>query len=333
MEFVMTNGWSRIYDRKMGLETGDPRKFKSFEEVQEAYRRQVDWFLSNRTKVSNIGEQIVAELAPTVYESALIEDCIERGICREEGGARYNQAGIQSLGSSDVADSLAAIKKLVFEDKRITMDQLCDALDHNFEGYEDLRQMLLKAPKFGNDDDYADEQKVFASHVFASETVKHKNTRGGCTTPYAGDMASYVPFGKVVGALPSGRLATEPLGDAFSPCAGCDMEGPTAVLKSMAKIDHVEYFGGTILNLRMEPAVFEKEDGVKRLTDFIRAFVDQRIFHMQINIVSSDTLRAAQEEPEKYRDLLVKVAGYSAYFLELSRPLQNGIIARTEHGL
>ena len=333
MEFVMTNGWSRIYHRKMGLETGDPRQFKSFEEVEEAYRKQVAWFLSNRAIVNNIGERTVAELAPTVYESALIEDCIENGICREEGGARYNQAGIQSLGSSDAADSLTAIKKLVFEDKKITMDQLCDALDKNFEGYDELRQMLLKAPKFGNDEDYADEQKIFASHVFTSSTVKQKNTRGGYTTPYAGDMAAYVPFGEAVGALPSGRLAGKPLGDAFSPCAGCDLKGPTAVLKSMGKVDHVEYFGGTILNMRMDPALFKKEDGVKRLADFIRAFVDQKIFHIQINVVSSDTLRAAQREPEKYRDLLVKVAGYSAYFVQLSKSLQDGIIARTEHRL
>ena len=333
MEFVMTNGWSRLYQRKVGLETGDPREFKSFEDVKEAYRKQVAWFLRNRTIVGNIGERAVAELAPTVYESALIDDCIEKGVCREEGGARYNQTGIQSLGSSDAADSLTAIRKLVFEDREITMDELCDALDQNFEGYEELRRKLLNAPKFGNDDDYADEQKVFVSHMFAAETVKHKNTRGGHTTPYAGDMASYVPFGQVVGALPSGRLSGVPLGDAFSPCAGCDLKGPTAVLKSMGKIDHVEYFGGTILNMRMDPVIFEKEDGLKRLVDFVRSFVDQRIFHMQINVVSSDTLSAAQKEPEKHRDLLVKVAGYGAYFVQLSKPLQDGIIARTEHRL
>jgi len=333
MEFVLTNGRSRIYNRKMGLETGDPREFKSYGEVEEAYRKQLVWFLDNRSIVNNIGERTLAEMAPTVFESALIEDCIEKGICREEGGARYNQTGIQSLGSSDAADSLTTIKKLVFEDKTITMDQLCEALDHNFEGYEDIHKLCTEAPKFGNDDDYADEQKIFVSHVFASETVKQKNTRGGCTTPYAGDMASYVPMGEVVGALPSGRLSGKPLGDAFSPCAGCDLEGPTAVLKSMGKVDHVEYFGGTILNLRMDPAVFKKEDGVKRLVDFIRAFVDQKVFHMQINVVSSDTLKAAQKDPVEHRDLLVKVAGYSAYFVQLSKALQDGIIARTEHGL
>jgi len=333
MEFVMSNGWSRVYNRKMGLETGDPRQFKSFEDVKGAYRKQVAWFSSKRSMVCNIGERATAELAPTVYESALIDDCIEKGISREEGGARYNQSGIQSLGSSDAADSLTAIKKLVFEDKRITMDQLCEALDNNFEGYDEIRRMLLKAPKFGNDDDYADEQKAWVSHVFAVETAKQKNSRGGRTTPYAGDMASYVPFGNVVGALPSGRLSREPLGDAFSPCAGCDLKGPTAVLKSMGKVDHVEYYGGTILNMRMDPAIFEKEDGIKRLVDFIRSFLDQKVFHMQINVVSSDTLKAAQEEPDDYRDLLVKVAGYSAYFVQLGKSLQDGIIARTEHGL
>lgn len=333
MEFVLTNGVSRRYGRKMGLETGDPRQFKSFQEVKEAYRKQVAYITRNRTIAHNIEEQIIADLSPTPYESALIEDCIEKGICRELGGAHYNfNTGVVGAGSTDAADSLTAIKKLVFDDEKITMDQLCDALDKNFEGYEELRQMLLAAPKFGNDDGYADEEAAFVSHVYASESVKQKNTRGGHCSPGGSPLSMYITCGQVVGALPSGRQAWKPLSDAWSPCAGKDIEGPTAVLKSMGKIDNVELLGGVILNMRLDPSIF-KDGDVKRLVDLIRTFVDQKIYHIQINVVSSDTLRAAQKEPSGYQDLMVKVAGYNAFFVRLTKPLQDGIIARTEHGL
>ena len=332
MEFVMTNGMSRIYGRKMGLETGDPRQFKSFEEVQQAFHKQVVWIRRNRAITSNIEERIAAELFPTVYESSLIKDCIEKGKPRESGGAHYNfNTGVVGAGAPDVGDSLAAIKRLVFEDKKITMDQLCDALDKNFEGYEEIRQMLLKVPKFGNDDDYADEQTAYVSHVYASEMVKQKNTRGGHCCPGGSPLSGYIACGMVVGALPSGRLAWQPLSDGWSPCAGSDVKGPTAVLKSMSKIDNVELLGGVIHNMRIDASVF-KDGNVKALVDFIRTFIDQKTYHIQINTVSSETLRAAQKEPDKYRDLVVKVAGYNAFFVRLNEPLQEGIIARTAHG-
>ena len=334
MELVMTNGWSQHDHRKIGLETGNPRQFKSFEEVREAFHKQVAWMRRNSQISGNIAEQTIAELSPTVYESALIEDCIEKGICREEGGAHYNfNTGSVPTGSTDAGDSLTAIKKLVFDDKKITMDQLCDALGKNFEGYDGLRQMLLKAPKFGNDDDYADEQVAWVMHEWVSEAKKIKNARGGYCCPGGSPLSGYLSQGMVVGALPSGRLAGKPLSDAASPSAGGDLNGPTAVLKSMGKIDNVEILGGVVLNMRIDPGVFKDGDGFKRLADLIRAFVDQKIYHVQINVVSSDTLRAAQKEPDKYRGLVVKVAGYNAFFVQLSKPLQDGIIARTEHRL
>lgn len=269
-----------------------------------------------------------------MYESALIEDCIEKGICREEGGAHYNfNIGAVDVGSSDASDSLAAIKKLVFDDKKITMAELCDALDHNFEGCDDIRKMCLEVPKFGSDDDYADEQKAWVLHQWVSEFTKLKNLRGGYGSPGGSSLAVYIPFGKVVGALPSGRLAGEPLAPGISPSPGKDLEGPTALFKSVGKIDHVEIPGGDTLTTRIDPAIFKNEDGVKILADLMRTFVDQKIYHIQINVVSADTLRAAQNEPEKYRDLIVKVAGYSALFTELSKPLQDSIIDRTVHGL
>jgi len=332
LELVLTNGWSRYYNKKLGLETGDPRQFKSFEELREAFKKQATWILNGINTVSEIVEETLAELCPTPYESALIEDCIEKGISRESGGARYNFSPmIVGVGGVDAGDSLAAIKKLVFDEKKITMDQLCTALDNNFEGYEELRQMLLKAPKFGNDDDYVDEQVAWVSHVYADGANKCRNPRGGHGTPIGAPMQMYVYCGEVTGALPSGRLAWQPLSDAWSPGAGNDLNGPTSVLNSAGKIDHVELMSGVTLNMRLDPVVFKSDDGLKRCADMIRTFVDQKIFQVQINVVSSDTLRAAQKEPAKYRDVMVKVAGYSAYFTSLPKPLQDGLIARTEH--
>ncbi|KKN81342.1 hypothetical protein LCGC14_0320890 [marine sediment metagenome] len=336
LEMVMTNGWNRAENRKLGMETGDPRQFKSFEEVREALRKQVAWLCKDIITVHNLVEETLADICPTIYESALIDDCIENGTTRESGGARYNFSPIVSgAGAIDAGDSLAAIKKLVFEEKKITMGELCDALDNNFEGYEEIHQMLLNAPKYGNDDDYADEQSAWASHLFAEEVSRLKNPRGGYATPIGAPLMMYMYCGWYTGALPSGRLAGKPLSDAWSPCAGNDVNGPTSVLKSMGKIDHVELRSGVTLNMRIDPVVFKGEDeiGVKRLADMIRTFVDQKIFHVQINVVSSDTLRAAQKEPDKFRDILVKVAGYSAFFVKLPKGLQDGIIMRTEHKL
>ena len=334
LELALTNGLRRSDGEKVGEETGDPRQFKSFEEVQEAFRLQVVKMRKDTQVSGSLYEQRLIDMCPTIYESSMIEGCIEKGLCREEGGAHYNfNTGGTEVGSSDAGDSLAAIKKLVFDDKKITMDQLCDALESNFEGHDDIRKMCVEVPKFGNDEDYVDEQKAWVVHQWASEFMKIKNLRGGYGCPGGSSMASYIPAGKVVGALPSGRLAGEPLAPAGSPSAGKDVNGPTAVLNSMGKLDNVEVLGGLSLTTRIDPAVFESRKGVKRLADMIRTFVDQKIFHLQFNIVSSDTLRAAQKEPEDYRDLMVKVAGYNAYFTHLPKDLQDSIIGRTEHGM
>lgn len=317
-----------------GVETGEPRQFKSFDEVKEAFHRQVVEIVRRSQIDGIIYEQTLIDFYPVVYVSALIDDCIEKGICRENGGAHYNfNTGTTEVGSSDAADSLAAMKKLVFDQKRITMAQLCEALDHNFEGYEDIRKMCLEAPKFGNDDDYVDELKAWVVHVWASEFMKVKNLRGGHGCPGGSSMTGYISGGKRVGTLPSGRLAGEPLAPAGSPCIGKDRNGITSVLKSMGKVDGIEVLGGLSLTARIDPAVFEKGDGVKRMADLMRTFVDQKVFHIQFNVTSSDTLKAAQKEPEEYRDLMVKVAGWNAYFTQLTKEVQDSIIARTEHGL
>jgi formate C-acetyltransferase len=332
LELVLTNGIRRPDQKEIGVKTGDPRQFKSFEEVQDAYHKQVAFMRERTQEFGDAFEQVLIDQYPMVYESALIEGCIEKGLSREDGGAHYNfNTGGTEVGSSDAGDSLAAIKKLVFDEKKVTMTDLCDALDANFKGYDEIRKMCLQAPKFGNDIDYADEQKAWVVHQWASEFMKLKNLRGGYGCPGGSSMAAYVPEGKNVGALPSGRLAAEPLAPAGSPCIGKDVNGVTAVLKSMGKVDGVEVLAGLSLTSRIDPGVFKSKDGVKRMADMIRTFVDQKIFHLQFNITSSETLRAAQREPDKYRDLMVKVAGYNAYFTHLDKELQDTIIARSEH--
>ena len=334
LELALNNGIRRSDGRKMGAETGNPRKFETFADLGAAFTEQVKWMRKQIEDRGHRQERKVIDLSPTVYESSLIEGCIESATCREEGGAHYNfNTGAVVSGSTDVGDSLAAIEKLVFEDKTLTMSQLCDALESGFEGHEDIRKLCLAAPKFGNDDDRTDAHAAWVLHQWAAEFTKMRNLRGGSGCPGGSPMWHYVPEGRIVGALPSGRGPGEPLADAASPSSGMDLKGPTAVLKSMGKVDHVEILGGVILNMRVDPAVAADREGIGRLADLIRTFVDQKVFHVQINIISTDTLKAAQREPEKHRDLVVKVAGYSAYFTQLTKNLQDTIIRRTVHGL
>jgi formate C-acetyltransferase len=330
VELALTNGKSRTYGRQIGIETGDPREFKSFDEVREAFSKQVASLLRKGIIDSHMSERA---LVPKAFNSALVEDCIEKGISKEEGGARYNVSGVQTWGRIDAGNSLAAVKKLIFDDKKITMDQLCQALDKNFDGYDDIRKMCTQAPKFGNDDDFVDEQVAWVTHIVNEEAKRYKSTYGGCKVVTEVPSASYLAYGKIVGALPSGRLAGEPLCEAGTPTAGSALNGPTAILKSVGKVNNAEVNQGSTLNMRLDPAVFETDNGFKRLADLIRVFVDQKVDHVQINVVSSDTLVAAQKTPEQYKDLTVKVAGYNARFVELHKELQDTIIARTEHGL
>jgi len=331
-ELTLTNGMTRSGKERVGSETGDPREFESFDDFRNAYQQQLAWLIRTNAIAANIGE--IAFLQPTVFASALTEDCIENGVAKEKGGARYNVGGGTGLtGSVDIGNSLAAVKKLVFDERTVTMDDLLKALGSNFEGYDHIRRKCLDTAKFGNDDDYVDEQVAWVTHITAEETKRYKTTYGGHRYAMQVPMSTYVPAGLPVGALPSGRLAGEPLAPAFSPTQGTDVKGPTAVLKSLGKVDNAEVSLGQTLNMTIDPAVFEKEDGVKRLADLIRTFVDQKIDQVQFNVVSADTLRGAQKEPEKHRELLVKVAGYNARFTLLQKEIQDSIIARTEHGL
>jgi len=330
MELALTNGRSRTNGRQIGVETGDPTQFKCFDEVREAFSKQVASLLRKGIIASNMAER---SLQPKAFNSALVEDCIEKGISKEEGGARYNVSGVQTWGRIDAGNSLAAIRKLVFDDEKITMEQLCQALDENFVGHDEIRKMCTQAPKFGNDDDFSDEQVAWVTHIVNEEAKRYKSTYGGCKVVSEVPSASYIAMGKLVGALPSGRFAGQPLCEAATPTVGSALNGPTAVLKSVGKVNNAEVNQGQTLNMRLDPGVFATDDGFKRLAGLIRVFVDQKVDHLQINVVYSDTLRAAQREPEKYNDLTVKVAGYNARFVDLHQELQDDIIARTEHGL
>jgi formate C-acetyltransferase len=332
LEFTLNNGSTGLSGIKIGLETGDPRQFTSFEEFREVFRKQVIQLVRILSLASNIGE--MAALQPTLFTSALTENCIEKGLPRERGGALYNVGYSGNLiGSVDVGNSLAAIEQLVFDEKKVTMDQLIQALDNNYEGFEEIRKMCLKAPKFGNDDDRADEQIAWVTHLLSVEAEKYKTTYGGRRFSKLTPLSEFVPAGLVVEALPSGRSASQPLADALSPTPGSDVNGPTAVLKSAGKVNNAEVSLGSTLNMKIDPTVFEKDDGFKRLADFIRVFIDQKVDQIQFNVVSADTLKAAQRDPENHKDLVVKVAGYNARFIDLHKELQDSIIARTEHQL
>jgi formate C-acetyltransferase len=330
VQLVLTNGISRNSGKKKGIETGDPRQFTSYEEVQEAFCKQMAWQLRNGIIGSHMAERA---LLPKAFNSALVDDCIEKGISKEEGGARYNIHGVQTWGRIDAGNSMAAIKKLVFDSGKITMNQLCDALEANFVGHEYINKICVDAPKFGNDDDFVDEQIAWVTHVVNEEAKQYKSSYGGCSVVAEVPSASYIGAGKGVAALPSGRLAGEPLCEAGTPTAGSALNGPTSVLKSVGKVNNAEVNQGQTLNLRLEPSLFSREMGFHTLAGLIRVFVDQKVDHVQINVVHSDVLKAAQKEPENYKDLTVKVAGYNARFVELHRELQDSIIARTEYGL
>ncbi len=331
LEVTLRNGTDPRTGRKIGLATGDPRTFRSFDDLMGAYRKQLNYFLDIKMRGNNIIERINAQYLPAPFLSLFIDDCIANGRDYNAGGARYNTSYIQGVGLGSIADNLASLKEHVFEQKDVTMDGLLKALEKNFEGYDELRHKLIYlSHKFGNDDDYADElaQQVFGMFF---EAVDGKPTsRGGTFRINLLPTTSRVYFGSVIGAMPDGRKAGEPLSEGISPVQGADRKGPTAVINSVAKIDHLRT-GGTLLNQKFSPDFFKDRDAKKKLTALIRSYFRMDGHHIQFNVVRAETLRDAQKHPEKYQDLIVRVAGYSDYFNDLGTDLQNEIIRRTEH--
>ncbi len=330
LELTLNNGVDPWTGKQIGLATGDPEQFGSFEQLFEAYRRQVNHLIDVKMKGNNIIERLYATYMPAPFLSILIDDCIATGRDYHDGGPRYNTNYIQGVGVGTITDALAAIKYHVFDNKSISMRDLLAALKADFEGHETLRQTLLqRTPKYGNDDDYADEimRSVFETYFQAVDD--RPNTKGGKYRINLLPTTVHVYFGSVMGATPDGRKAGLPLSEGISPVQGADRQGPTAVLKSAAKMDHGRT-GGTLLNMKFTPALLEGDDGLDNLTHLIRSYFRLDGHHIQFNVVDAETLRKAQARPEEYQNLIVRVAGYSDYFTDLGKALQDEIIARTE---
>jgi trans-4-hydroxy-L-proline dehydratase len=331
LEIVLNNGVDPRTKRKIGLETGDPSDFSSFDELINAYEKQLNYFVDVKIKGNNIIERLYAEHLPTPFLSLLISDCVQKGKDYSDGGARYNTNYIQGVGLGTITDSLTAIKHKVFDEKNVRMKELVNALHANFDANENLRQVLLnKTPKYGNDDDYADDIMRTVFEIYYRAVDGRPNTKGGYHRINLLPTTVHVYFGKVLGATPDGRKAGEPVSEGVSPVQGADRKGPTAVIKSVSKIDHVRT-GGTLLNQKFAPELLEDEQGMDKLGHLIRTYFKLDGHHIQFNVINAETLRDAQKHPEKYTDLLVRVAGYSDYFVDLSTELQNEIIKRTEH--
>ncbi len=331
LEITLNNGKDPRTGKMIGLETGDPETFKDFNVMMEAFNKQLRHFVDIKITGSNIIEQVFASEMPVPFLSILIDDCIANGKDYNAGGARYNTNYIQGVGTGSLTDSLAALKYHVFERKTLSMGEFLESLATNFSGKESFRyDLLFETPKYGNDDNYADDILKEVFEYYFSAVDGRMSPRGATYRINLLPTTSHIYFGSVIGAMPDGRKSGEPLSEGISPVQGADRFGPTAVLNSAAKIDHLRT-GGTLLNQKFTPSFLETDEGIDKVTRLIRSYFKMNGHHIQFNVVTAETLRQAQKEPEKYRDLIVRVAGYSDYFNDLGKDLQDEIIRRTEH--
>lgn len=331
LELTLNNGWDPRTEKQLGPRTGDAAEFTSLDQLLQAWNHQLRHFIDIKIKGNAIFERMYADCAPAPYLSLLVDDCISKGMDYNEGGARYNTSYIQGVGTGTLTDSLSAIEHLVFQEKRLTMADLLQDLKADFENAEPHRQLMKnKAPRYGNDDDRADEIMTRCFDHFFDAVDGRPNGRGGT---YHIDMlptTCHVYFGKVCGATPDGRNREKPLSEGISPVQGADRKGPTAVFQSAAKMDHLRT-GGTLLNVKFAPQLLAGDEGLDRMASLVRGYFSQDAHHVQFNVVTAEKLREAQEDPDNHRHLIVRVAGYSDYFCDLSPELQNEIIERTEH--
>jgi formate C-acetyltransferase len=297
----------------------------------EAYRAQVAHFVHQLTVSFQAIGQAHRELLPCPFQSAMIRDCIDSGLDVKRGGARYNFTGGNAVGTAIVADSLMSIKKFVFDEKKISMDEMIEILQNDFEGREDTRLMFLnRAPKYGNDEDQVDRIAKELIDIFSDELDKYPNPRGGSFSTSVYSVTTHVAMGILMSATPDGRKRSAPLSVGISPGHGRDRKGPTLAMKSAAKIDYRRVLNGSAFNLKFHPSALRGAEGTQNLTDLVRTYFRIGGQQLQVDVVDADTLRAAQERPEEYQDLLVRVAGYSARFVDLSAAMQEEFIARTE---
>ena len=331
LEVTLNNGLDPVTGKVAGIETGDPLNFKSFEELYEAFLKQLNFVVDQKIRVSNYIDQMFAKYAPAPFLSVVIDDCISKGKDYYNGGPRYNTNYIQCTGLGTTTDSLSVLKKHVFEDKTFTMKTLLEAVAKNFEGDEPLRQRIInRTPFFGNDDDYADSIAVQVYNDLLAAIDGKPNTKGESFHLNMLSTTCHVYFGKVLGAMPNGRFSGKSISDGTSPSHGCDTHGPTNVIRSLGKLDQVRS-GGTLLNLRFVPSLLKRDKDVEKLGHLIRSYFSLGGHHIQFNVVDTATLLAAQACPEDYRDLLVRMAGYSDYFNDMNADLQQEVIDRTEN--
>ena len=333
LELTLTGGKCLITDKQLAPNMGKLTEYDTFEELEEAFRKNIDYFMDKMILACEQVEKAHMDLLPTPFLSSVINDCMDKGMDVTKGGAQYNLSGIQMIQVANLADSLAAIKQLVYEEKKVSKDRLLHALETNFRDDEILRTMLLnKVPKYGNDVEWVDNLGAKWAKYFRDRIGKFTNYRGGLYHTGMYTVSAHVPMGENVGASPDGRYSGSPLADGgMSPVYGRDEHGPTAVLKSVSRLDKSWTTNGGLLNMKFLPEFFKTESGIDKFAKMLRTFVDLEIPHIQFNVVRRDDLIAAKENPEQYRNLTVRVAGYTAYFVELAGELQDEIIARTSY--
>ncbi|MCF7709410.1 MAG: glycyl radical protein [Verrucomicrobia bacterium] len=349
LELMLHNGVDPMTGKQVGLRAGAADSFKTFDELFNAWREQFRYFLDVKLRGNRIIQRMYALTMPAPFLSVLIDDCIAKGTDYNAGGARYNNTYVQFVGLGSLTDSFSVLKKLCFDgigeiadddgrpmstgvNPEIPLNQFIGILDRDFEGEEVVRQRLLnKTPKYGNDDDYADRLMLRVFNACFEELDGRPDARNGCYRVEMLPTTCHVYFGSVTGAMPDGRKARFPLSEGISPVQGMDRLGPTGIVKSVAKMDHIKA-GGTLLNMKLSPGLVASDDGLDKWAHLIRAYFKMDGHHMQFNVVSADTLREAKEAPERHRHLIVRVAGYSDYFCDLSEELKDEIIARTEQG-
>lgn len=334
LELALHGGAVPETEQQLGPQTGRLDELATFEDLEAAYATQLRHFIGLMVQGVNVVDKLHAEVCQTPFLSSVIDDCLPVGKDVTAGGAHYNFSGPQGVQIANVADSLAALKWMVYERREVSATVLMRALARNFSEDEVLQQRLLNGPpKYGNDDDYVDLLGSKWARLYCEEVARYSNPRGGTFQPGFYTVSAYIPLGNNVGATPDGRFAFTPLADGgLSPVAGRDLKGPTAVLRSVSKIDQTLVSNGSLLNLKFLPSFFEHENALEWFTALLRGFVDLHVSHVQFNVISAETLREAQKHPEQFRSLVVRVAGYSAYFVELDRGVQDEIIRRTAHG-
>jgi formate C-acetyltransferase len=330
LEITLHNGYDPGTGKKIGLETGNPETFKSFDEFFKAYEKQLQHFVDIKIRGNNIIEQINALYMPVPLLSLVTQDCIKNARDYNQGGARYNTAYIQGVGMGTITDSLCSVKYNVFQHRHISMTRLLKALENNFEDNDIVYKRLCSAPKYGNADEYADEISKLVFNAFHDAVTSRPDARGGVFRTNLLPTTCHVYFGEVTGALPDGRKRGLPFSEGISPVQGADVNGPTAVLNSASAIDHLKT-GGTLLNQKFLPDLLKQEKGKRAVVHLIRSYFKMDGHHIQFNVVDAKTLKQAKKHPEKYADLIVRVAGYSDYFINLTSALQDEIILRTAH--